>query len=189
VAVVRFSRDKRGYEHLYLLDTSREHSRPRVLYWFRTPPGIKVGRPPFDPATQRFLEKYNPDVPFDWPEITAAKPPPVAPVEQWREKRRVERALKRARAAAAVDAGDSSGFEASEGGESHVDELTESAVSREGAPETPQPEAASGTPRQGRRRRRRRRRGTTSPGSAENGPLDPSGTPRDPSNDGEPPAA
>ena len=30
-------------------------SRPQVLYWYRTPPGIKVGRAPFDPAIRQAL--------------------------------------------------------------------------------------------------------------------------------------
>ena len=100
---VRFSRDRRGYEHLYLIDQSKAGGRSRVLYWFRTPPGVKVGRTPFDAETQRSLERQNPDVQFDWPEIIAARMPPPAPVESWREKRRAERAFKRARAAEVVE--------------------------------------------------------------------------------------
>ncbi len=100
---VRFARDRRGYEHVYLVDVSKDRGRSRVLYWFRTPPGVKVGRNPFDPDTQRSLERQNPGVAFDWPQIVAARMPPPAPVENWREKRRVERAIKRARAADAVE--------------------------------------------------------------------------------------
>ena len=86
--------------------SSKERGRSRVLYWFRTPPGVKVGRNPFDPDTQRSLERQNPGVAFDWPQIVAARMPPPAPVENWREKRRVERAIKRAgpRKPASVDA-------------------------------------------------------------------------------------
>ncbi len=100
---VRFSRDRRGYEHVYLIEPVKERGRSRVLYWFRTPPGVKVGRNPFDAATQRVLEQQNPDVHFDWAQIVAAKPPPVAPVESWREKRRVERAIKKARASETIE--------------------------------------------------------------------------------------
>ena len=99
---VRFSRDRRGYEHLYLVD-AKEHGRSRVIYWFRTPPGVKVGRNPFDAATQRSLEQQYPDVKFDWPQIVAARIPPPTPVENWREKRRAERAFKRARAEQTVE--------------------------------------------------------------------------------------
>ena len=101
---VRFSRDKRGYEHLYLIDPGRDRGRSRILYWFRTPPGVRIGRNPFDAETQKALERQNPDVQFDWPQIVAAKIAPPVQVESWREKRRVERAIKRARAEdAAVD--------------------------------------------------------------------------------------
>ena len=99
---VRFSRDRRGYEHVYLVD-AKDHGRSRVIYWFRTPPGVKVGRSPFDSATQRSLEQQYPDVRFDWSQIVAARMPPPAPVENWREKRRAERAVKRARAEEAAD--------------------------------------------------------------------------------------
>jgi hypothetical protein len=97
VAFLRFSRDKRGYEHFYLVQPPiRGKGRPRVLYWFRTPPNIKVGRAPLDPEIQRALESQNPDVAFDWKAIArAAIPPPVAS-EHWREHRRAERAMRAA---------------------------------------------------------------------------------------------
>jgi hypothetical protein len=119
VPAVRFSRDKRGYEHVYLIDTSGERGRSRVLYWFRTPPGVRVGRSPFDLETQRTLEAQYPGVRFDWPQIVAARIPPAAPVENWREKRRAERAVKRARA---TEAGEPSDSEES----SDMDELGDS---------------------------------------------------------------
>lgn len=172
MAVVRFSRDKRGYEHLYLIDTSREHGRSRVLYWFRTPPGVKVGRSPFDSDTQRALERQFPDVTFDWAEITAAKPPPVPPVEHWREKRRLERAWKQARAAAVAEP-----EEPEFSGPPENDEVRDSA--------TADPAAETTAP--GRRRRRRRRGNRPTPGVPENGPLDPSAAAPDPSNEGTPP--
>jgi hypothetical protein len=105
VPFVRFSRDRRGYEHVYLVDV-RDHGRSRVIYWFRTPPGVKVGRSPFDSATQRSLEQQYPDVKFDWSQIVAARMPPPAPVENWREKRRAERAFKRARSEETVEVAD-----------------------------------------------------------------------------------
>jgi len=108
VAYLKFSRDKRGYEHFYLVQPSnRGKSRPRVLYWFRTPPGVKVGRSPFDPDMRRALEAQNPDVEFDWEAITHTPiPPPVEP-ERWRERRRVERAFRESEESASVaDAGE-----------------------------------------------------------------------------------
>ena len=103
MAYLKFSRDKRGYEHFYLVQPSnRGKSRPRVLYWFRTPPGVKVGRSPFDPDMRRALEAQNPDVQFDWEAIIHTPiPPPVEP-ERWRERRRVERAFRDSEEAAAI---------------------------------------------------------------------------------------
>ncbi len=59
---VRFSRDKRGYEYVYLVHTPTRRGKPgraRVLYWYRTPPGVRIGRKPFDrrsPADARAAE-------------------------------------------------------------------------------------------------------------------------------------
>ncbi len=100
MAFLRFTRDKRGYEHFQLVEstTRRGRTRTKVLYWFRTPPGVKVGREPFDEETRRALEAKNPGVVFDWTKI-AATPLPSADAEKWRERRREERAAKRARKA------------------------------------------------------------------------------------------
>lgn len=99
MAFLRFSRDKRGYEHFYLVEATtdrRGKTRARVLYWFRTPPGVKVGREPFDADVRRALEAQNPGVTFDWRKIVET-PIPSADVERWRERRRAERAEKAAR--------------------------------------------------------------------------------------------
>jgi hypothetical protein len=100
VPFVRFSRDSRGYEHTYLVHESggrNRASRVRVLYWFRTPPGIKVGRQPFDEEARQKIESHNPGVAFDWTAIVSTSMPPVPEVEHWRERRRAERAAKVAR--------------------------------------------------------------------------------------------
>jgi hypothetical protein len=111
VAFFRFSRDKRGYEHFYLVEpvTNRKgKSRPRVLYWYRTPPNVKVGRPPFDDEMRRAIEAQYPDVTFEWNKIVEA-PIPSADAEKWRERRRAERAERVARRSnAAVDADEES---------------------------------------------------------------------------------
>jgi hypothetical protein len=99
VPFVRFARDKRGYEYVYLVhDSTRggRPSRPAVLYWYRTPPGVKVGRPPFDEEVRQRLEAQNPEIRFDWRAITSAQPPPPD-AEHWRERRRAEKATKLAR--------------------------------------------------------------------------------------------
>jgi hypothetical protein len=100
VPFVRFSRDKRGYEHTYLMHESGGRGRPLrhcVLYWFRTPPGIKVGRQPFDEEARQKIEARNPGISFDWKAIASTPMPPVPEVEHWRERRKAERAAKVAR--------------------------------------------------------------------------------------------
>lgn len=66
----------------------RARSRTRILYWFRTPPGVRVGRAPLDEETVRLLEDHHPDVQFDWPQILRGDeekeppypgPPPAPP--------------------------------------------------------------------------------------------------------------
>ena len=69
MAFLRFSRDRRGYENTFLLHAAppaAEKDRPRLLYWFRTPPHLRVGRTPFDDDAMRLLENQYPDVEFDW---------------------------------------------------------------------------------------------------------------------------
>ena len=44
------------------------------MYWFRTPPGVRVGRAPIDETAIRLLEQHNPDVQFDWTRILKAPP-------------------------------------------------------------------------------------------------------------------
>src|SRR5262245_32696644 len=100
---LRFTRDKRGYEYFYLVQPMqrRGKSTARVLYWYRTPPNVRVGREPFDLAVRRDLEAQNPGVSFDWRKILDT-PIPSADAEKWRERRRVERAERSARAARAT---------------------------------------------------------------------------------------
>jgi hypothetical protein len=62
-------------------------SRPRILYWFRTPPGVKVGRAALDEHAIRWIEEQNPDITFDWPRILEAKAPPAPPPEDARFRR------------------------------------------------------------------------------------------------------
>jgi hypothetical protein len=100
MAYLRFSRDKRGYEQFALIQQTNNRrganrSRPRLLYWFRTPPNVKVGREPFDADVRRLLESRNPGIVFDWDAIVTTPIPPVE-VENWRERRRAERAARQA---------------------------------------------------------------------------------------------
>jgi hypothetical protein len=96
VAFLRFSRDKRGYEYFALVQPTtnrRGATRQRVLYMYRTPPDVRVGRAPFDEAVRRSLEAQYPDVSFDWRKILET-PIPSADAERWRERRRAERAAR-----------------------------------------------------------------------------------------------
>src|SRR5688500_17293025 len=40
--------------------------RSRILYVFRTPGGVRVGRNPLEPEVLRQIEAQNPDIAFDW---------------------------------------------------------------------------------------------------------------------------
>jgi hypothetical protein len=48
-----------------------------VLYWFRTPPGVKVGRAALDDDAIRRIEKLNPGITFDWPRILKGQGTPA----------------------------------------------------------------------------------------------------------------
>src|SRR5262245_20015804 len=147
---------------------------PRVLYVFRTPPGIKVGREPFDETVRRSLEEQNPGVQFDWQKLSVILPP-APDVEYWRERRRVEKAAKQAQReeareeAAAREAASSAssqetvpdeGLSEEEEGD---EETNEQAVAPENEPgealASPSANLADSTAREGHRRRRRRRGG------------------------------
>ena len=97
---LKFSRDKRGYENFQLIEPPSSgrrggKSRPRLLFWFRTPPQMKVGRMPFSDDVRRMVEAQNPGMTFDWARIMSTPiPPPDA--DHWRERRRMEKAAKRA---------------------------------------------------------------------------------------------
>jgi len=68
---MRFSRDKRGYENTFVVHGERRRGkgRSRLLYWFRTPPGVKVGRAALDEDAIRLIEELNPEIVFDWTRI------------------------------------------------------------------------------------------------------------------------
>ncbi len=70
---LRVIRDKRGYETTYLIHWYREgtRQRSRILYVFRTPCGIRVGREPFEPEVLRDIEARHPAIAFDWKAVMA----------------------------------------------------------------------------------------------------------------------
>jgi hypothetical protein len=77
VPFLRLARDERGYETTMLLHASHPGERARVLYWYRSAPGIRVGRPALDEDAIRTIEDQHPEIEFDWPhilEVGAAMP-------------------------------------------------------------------------------------------------------------------
>ncbi len=51
----------------------------KVIYWYRTAPGLRQGRPALDDGAMRTLEEQYPDIDFDWPYILEAAS--MTPVE------------------------------------------------------------------------------------------------------------
>ena len=84
---LRVLRDKRGYETTYLIHWFRDGQRQRskILYAFRTPPGVRVGCRPFDASVMRDLQAAYPDIEFDWralidtQQVVEANPEPRRP--------------------------------------------------------------------------------------------------------------
>jgi hypothetical protein len=68
VPFLRVIRDKRGYETTYLMHLYRDGQRQRskILYVFRTPGGVRVGRDPLEPDVLRQIEAQYPDIAFNW---------------------------------------------------------------------------------------------------------------------------
>jgi hypothetical protein len=69
VPYLRLTADRRGVEHTFLLHVAAPGERPKILYWYRTVPGVKIGRPALDDAAMRALEEQYPHIDFDWPYI------------------------------------------------------------------------------------------------------------------------
>lgn len=70
-----------------------------MLYWYRTPPGVRMGRRPFDLDVQKLIEQQNPGLTFDWETIVNTPMPPPDMTEYWRERRRQEKAARQERRA------------------------------------------------------------------------------------------
>jgi hypothetical protein len=71
VPFLRLTRDRRGFENTFLMHADRPGDRPRLLYWYRTAPGIVLGRAPLDEDAIRTIEEQHPEIDFDWPAILA----------------------------------------------------------------------------------------------------------------------
>lgn len=68
---LRLTRDRRGTENTFLLHAALPGERPKLLYWYRTAPGIVLGRAPLDEDAIRTIEDQHPEIDFDWPAILA----------------------------------------------------------------------------------------------------------------------
>jgi hypothetical protein len=70
----------------------RGKGQPRILYWFRTPPNVRVGRAALDEGAIRAIEEHNPGLKFDWTRIlkTGTGMPGPAPVGRDRDRRAAE---------------------------------------------------------------------------------------------------
>ena len=113
---LRVTRDQRGYETTFLLHAGQSGARPRVLYWYRSAPGVRVGRPPLDEDAIRAIEDRYPDLDFDWPSLieqSTALPPEI--------ERRPERPRRKAKPVT-VDATDETLTEAPPEAELSADE-------------------------------------------------------------------
>jgi hypothetical protein len=71
VPFLRLTRDRRGFENTFLMHADRPGERPRLLYWYRTAPGVMLGRAALDEDAIRTIEEQHPDIDFDWPAIIA----------------------------------------------------------------------------------------------------------------------
>lgn len=99
---LRLTRDRRGFENTFLLHADHPGAKARLLYWYRTAPGIVQGRPALDEDAIRTIEENHPDIEFDWPAILALSevmtpeeeapaPRPQQQQQQRREKKQKQR--------------------------------------------------------------------------------------------------
>lgn len=97
---LRVIRDKRGYETTYLMHWFRDgqRQRSRILYVFRSPGGVRVGRQSLEPEVMREIEASHPDVEFDWPSVREHKQV-VDTTPEPRRRRRSEEAPAKPKAA------------------------------------------------------------------------------------------
>jgi hypothetical protein len=102
VTYVRVTRDQRGYENTFLLHSSLPGEPPRVIYWYRSAPGVRVGRAALDEEAIRGIEEQHPEIDFDWPQLLEEASTATPEVERRPERRR--RPARPAEAAAAEPA-------------------------------------------------------------------------------------
>jgi hypothetical protein len=94
VPFLQFTRDRRGYENTYLrhLVRRRGKTRPVILYWFRSPPNVRVGRTALDEAAMRAIEDTHPDLEFNWQALLASQVALSSEIRQdWRRPQKPRR--------------------------------------------------------------------------------------------------
>jgi hypothetical protein len=147
VPFLRLTRDRRGFENTFLMHADRPGDPPRLLYWYRTAPGIALGRGALDEDAIRTIEEQHPDIDFDWPAILALSEvmtpeDEAAPKPQQKQKRRPDSARQQPRE---LRRGDRAAEPERAGGTDEEDEVVEQpadAPASEPAPSAAAPAAA-----------------------------------------------
>jgi hypothetical protein len=150
-----------------------------LLYYFRTPPYVKVGRAAFDAEAMERLEQQHPDIKFEWDRILREAPQTLTEQEAARRKEQRDARDARRKRRRPVETGSAGGAEAQAESPSDQPDATLQSVEtpedyEEDSPAgsdvittgTPESSAVSAardtcpaTERVRKRRRRRRRRG------------------------------
>jgi hypothetical protein len=78
---LRVTRDQRGFEHTFLVRTVQRggKTQTRILYWFRSPVEVRVGRTALDEEALRAIETSHPGRAFSWERIRESRPAAAEP--------------------------------------------------------------------------------------------------------------
>jgi hypothetical protein len=91
---LRVTRDRRGFENTFLVHNVQRGGKKhaRILYWFRSPVEVRVGRRALDEEALRAIEASQPRLAFSWERILESRPaqaePPPPPEPRPRGRRR-----------------------------------------------------------------------------------------------------
>jgi hypothetical protein len=166
VLSLRVSRDKRGYDHIYLLLETRRKGRTvtRLLYGGRWPSPMKIGQQPLDEAMRKTLEQAYPEVTFDWAALQRtlqqALATPRAPMTPETRRRRAEGREGRPPSSGPVGGGQSYGGQS---GRSQQGQGRVPPASRPQMPPRQRPPYAAGAPGFGDQAEQRQAYGTREP--------------------------
>jgi hypothetical protein len=78
---LRVTRDGRGFEHTFLVHAVQHggKTQTRILYWFRSPVEVRVGRTALDEEALRAIETSHPGRAFSWERIRESRPAAAEP--------------------------------------------------------------------------------------------------------------